>query len=77
MDRVGFGEEIGKVLATSTPGYSEVLLTYAVADPMIAHVDGFGFALFACAVANAGGALVVAYDFGVILWISEVFQGGT
>jgi hypothetical protein len=37
-------------------------LTDAVADPVIAHVNGFGAALFDCIIGNAGCCAVVGFD---------------
>ena len=46
----GFGKEISEIKFTWYEPHVELQLTGAVADPIEAHVDGFGFLGTYCAV---------------------------
>ena len=56
-----FGEVISIVVA-ALPVDDELALTDAVADPVVAHVDGYGAALFDCVIGDAGCCAVVDFD---------------
>ena len=58
---VVFGEVISIIVGAAFPVDDELALTFAVADP-VAHVDGFGTALFDCVIGNAGCGAVVGFD---------------
>jgi len=60
--RVVFGEAISIIVGAALPVDNELALTDAVADSVIAHVDGFGTALFDCVIGNAGCCAVVGFD---------------
>jgi hypothetical protein len=63
---MGRGMVLGKVVSeiffTSTPMNDEVALLDSIADPVKAHVNCFGSALFDCFVGNASGAGTVGLD---------------
>lgn len=59
---VVFCEIIGKIFGSFFPVYLKFFLPDSVADPMEAHVHGFGSLLFACVVEDAMGCCVVRLD---------------
>mgnify|MGYP002809949774 CR=1 FL=1 len=54
-----YGKIICGIVDAFAPEDTELVLTCAVAEPVEAHIYGFGAALFDGAVGNAGGAAVV------------------
>jgi len=58
--RVVFGEVISIIVGAALPVDDELALTDA--DPVIAHVDGFGTALLDCVIGHAGCGAVVGLD---------------
>jgi len=70
-----FGEVIGKIVFALGPVDEELALADAIADPVKAHVDGFGPALFDGVVGNAGGTGIVGIDPGGCLRVPEFFEG--
>ena len=59
---VGLGEEVGEVRCTGLPFDAELALVDAVADPVEAHVDGFGALDVDCVCGKPDCTLVVARD---------------
>ena len=62
MYRERFCEEIGNVGFTSDPGDLDLLLAYAITNPMETEVDGFGSFDLECFVGEAHCASIVAED---------------
>ena len=60
--RVVLGEVVTKVSVSGFPINEKLALSCAVLDPIEAHVDGFGYFLFDCAVGKAfSGGVVDTY----------------
>jgi hypothetical protein len=57
--RVMFGEIVSQIVAAFAPVDVELALDSAVLEPIKAHVDGFGAALFDSVINDAGGTTVV------------------
>ena len=55
---------------------NELLLADTVADPIEAHVNGFGATLLDCVVDDAGGASIVGLDWGRWLRMAHVVERG-
>ena len=70
------GEVIGIVFEASAPVDEEITLGDAVFDPVEAHVDGFGAALFDGIIGNTGGAGIICLDGRGGLRVTHIFQGG-
>lgn len=62
LGRMVLGEIIGKIVTAFLPVDSELALADAIADPVEAHVDGFGAALLDSVVDDAFGTGVVSLD---------------
>ena len=76
VDRMGLGQEVGEVVGTGTPYHSEVAHGNTIAEPMVAHGDGFGSLEAAGVVGDLAGDGVVEDDLRrVELWVADV-QGG-
>lgn len=73
---VMFCEVIGKVVCAFLPVYDELALIDMIANPLEAHVNGLGLALFDGIVGNAGGAEVVCLNMDGTLPVAHVVQGG-
>ena len=56
------GEVVGQIVGAAAPVDEELAFGDAVFDPVEAHVDGFGAALFDSVIGNAGGAGVIGLD---------------
>ena len=64
-------EKIGQVVGTFAPFNSELPLTYAIAYPVEAHIDGLRSVELHCAVGDADGARIVAKDRGGWLRVAK------
>ena len=60
--RVVFGEVVAKVVVTFGPVDEELTLVDTVADPVEAHVHGFGATLGYGVIGDAGGCTIVRLD---------------
>lgn len=67
-----FGEIISEVGGATTPVDGEVVLGYAVADPVVAHGDGLRATLLDGVGADAVRALIVCDYRGSTLGVAEV-----
>jgi hypothetical protein len=56
---VVLGKVVGKIVFTGTPVNYELALLDSVADPVKAHIYGFGAKLFDRFIGNASGACIV------------------
>jgi hypothetical protein len=65
-----FREVIGAVVAVFFPTNHKLALADTVADPVKAHVNGFGSFLFDSVIGNTGGGAVVGLDWGGGLGVS-------
>ena len=59
------------------PVNEEFAIADTILDPVEAHVDGLGLALFDGVIGNAGGAGVVSLDMGASLWMAKFFKGNS
>jgi hypothetical protein len=71
---VVLGEVVGEIVDAALPMHVELALADAVADPIKAHIDGFGSLLLNCVVGNTHGAFVVSLDSCDWLGVAE-FSG--
>lgn len=71
-----FGEVVGEIGGAGLPMDMELVLADAVADPVKAHVNGFGSTLFDGVVEDASGARVVNLDRRGGLWPAEFSERG-
>ena len=71
---VRLGVIVGEVCATLFPGDTELVLTYLVSDPVIAHVDRLGALELDVVVCYAHCTLVVTYDCSGVLRVAQVGQ---
>jgi hypothetical protein len=55
---------------------NEVALVDPISDPVEAHVDGFGSALFDCTIGDPRGTQVVSLDGGGGLWMAHINECG-
>ena len=69
-----FGEVVGFVECASAPIDDELALADAVTDPVEAHVDGFGSALFYGVIGDTGGCVVVSDNGSGRLRVAEFFE---
>jgi hypothetical protein len=68
------GKVVGEIVFTCTPMSNELALLDSVADPVEAHVYGFGSTLFDCFVGDASGACIFGLDgFGWVLQVDGPF----
>jgi hypothetical protein len=74
--RVMFSEVVSQIVSAAAPVDKELALGDAVSDPVEAHVDGFGAALFDGVVGNARGTGVVGLDGSGWLGMSHLGEGG-
>jgi hypothetical protein len=70
-----FGEVVCKIFAGSVPTELELFLGFAIAKPVIAHVDCAGAALFDGVVDETNGSSVVKCDWCGGLRVTEFFEG--
>jgi hypothetical protein len=75
--RVVFGVVVGKIVCSLSPMDEELALADSVADPVEAHIHGFGSSLFDCFVADSGGTGVVGLDGSGWLWMAHVVEDGS
>jgi hypothetical protein len=68
------GKVVGEIVFTSTPINNELTLLDSVADPVKAHVYGFGSTLFDCFVGDASGACIVGLDGCCSLQMAHFFK---
>jgi hypothetical protein len=68
------GKVVGEIVFTSTPMNYELALLDYVADPVKAHVYGFGATLFYCFIGYASRACIVGLDGCDSLWMSHFFE---
>jgi hypothetical protein len=69
-----FGKVFGEIFFTSTPMNYELPLLDSVADPVKAHVYGFGATLFDFFIGDASGACIVGLDGCFGLRMSHFFE---
>ena len=72
--RVVLGEVVSEIAGAFVPVDSELVLVHRVADPVEAHVDCFGAALFDSVVDDAFGCFVVGLDGCRTLFVAQEFQ---
>ncbi len=73
MNREVLSEEISTILRSRSPLYDVFTEANAIADPVIAHCDGFGFPSGERSVGNSLGAEVIGRnDSGVL---REIHRG--
>ena len=72
---VMFREIICIIIASPPPINQEVTLLDAIADPVKAHVNGFGPPLLDGGIGDACGTCVVSLDGRCHLWVAHFFQG--
>ena len=68
--RVVLGEVISKVGAARSPVEVVLILFYPVLEPVEAHVNGFGAALFDRVSEDAVGYLIVSFEGCGWLWMA-------
>ena len=73
--RVVLGEVVTKVSASGFPINEKLTLSGAVLDPIEAHIDGFGYFLFDCAVGKTFHGRVVDADWSRWLQVPEFLEG--
>ena len=73
--RVGLGELVTEVSAAGFPINEKLAFPSAVLDPIEAHVNGFGYFLFDCAVGEAFRGGVVDADWIRWLQVPELCEG--
>ena len=73
--RMMLGEVVGFVETSFLPVDVELSLTDTVADPVVAHVDGFGAFLLDGVIGNAGSGGIVSGNRGWRLGVAEFFEG--
>ena len=71
-----FGKVVNIVVGTMVPVDAELALADTIADPVEAHVNGFGAALFDCVIDDSFSHLVVSFDGSGILWVAELDESG-
>jgi hypothetical protein len=69
------GEVVSKVIGPLPPVDGELALCNTIADPIEAHVNGFGASLFYGSIGNARRTGVVSLDGSGRLWMSHVCKG--
>ena len=69
-----FGKIIGIIVNAASPVYQKFALADPVADPIEAHVDGFGAALLDGRVGYSCCACVVCLDRCGRLWMAQIFK---
>jgi hypothetical protein len=74
--QVMFSEVVSQIVSAAAPVDKELAMGDAVSDPVEAHVDGFGAALFYSVVGNARCTGVVGLDWSGWLWMSHLSEGG-
>ena len=74
--RVVFGVVVGEIVCSLSPVDEELALADSVADPVEAHIHGFGSSLLHCFVADAGGTGVVCLNGSGWLWMPHVVEDG-
>ena len=72
---VMLGEIVGPISVAGPPKDMEITLARAVADPVKAHVNCFGAALFDGVIDNATGSIVVSLEWGGRLRVAQLLQG--
>ena len=70
------GKVVGLVECAAAPVDDKLPLSYAIAYPVEAHVDGFGAALLHGIVGDAGGGAIVGYDGRGRLGMAHFFETG-
>jgi hypothetical protein len=71
-----FGEVVSHVGGAAFPVDNELALADAVADPVEAHVNGFGAFLSDGVIGDAHGILVVGLDGRGRLGMAQLSEGG-
>ncbi len=64
-------EIVSIVFAASAPVDKEFSISNAIANPIEAHVDGFGSTLLDSAISNARGTGIIGLDGGCRLWMAH------
>jgi len=67
-------EIIGAIGGTWPPKNVKLALTHAIADPIKAHVDGFGLLLLDCVIGDATGSAVVHLEWCGWLHMPQFLQ---
>jgi hypothetical protein len=70
-----FGEVVRMIVGASFPVDDELALSYAIADPVETHVDGFGLSLFDSVIGYSLGGAVVSLNGGGRLWVAQFSEG--
>jgi hypothetical protein len=73
--RMVFGEVVGLVQDAFAPIDVELLLAHAVADPVEAHVDGFGSLLLDSVIGDARRSAIIGLQGRWRLGMPEFFKG--
>ena len=68
---------VGNIIFALRPNYSKDTLSYAIADPVIAHVDGFGTAELDGVIGDADGGHVVGVHGRGWLLVTECLKYNT
>ena len=70
------GKIIGKIVDAFFPMHDELSEADSVANPIEAHVNGFGLFLLDCVIDNLLGACIVSLDWGSRLRMAHFVEGG-
>ena len=73
--RMGLGEEIGEIVGAGSPCDRVLAAFHPIADPMVAHVDGFGSLKTDGVIGKTNGSCVVRDDGSGRLRVPEVCKG--
>ncbi len=70
LDRMGLGQQVGKIGGTWFPCDVEVALRHPIADPVELHVKGAGTLGFHLAIGDANSTTVIGYQVGWALRVT-------
>ena len=68
------GEVVGTVVGSGPPIIFELVLGFAIAEPMKTHVHGFRAARLDVVVDDSKGCAVVSFDWGFGLFVAHLFK---
>ena len=74
FDGERFGEKVGLIMFTWSPGNNKLISGDAVSDPMVLNFNAFCSFWFNGVIRNTFGTFVVGENVCGRLWISEVFK---
>ena len=74
--RLSFCKIVGDVVFSLRPQDFKNSLAHAIADPVIAHVDGFGSAKFYCVVCDSDSSHIIRVESCCWLSVTEGFEDG-